>query len=142
MKRYLERYKIALQRVRQYEERVKMISSFLKGLDMDGQPRGTNIGKPTEEIAINLALLKEQLTYAKAEAEEIRQEIASEIDKMENVKYKELLYSRYVLLLPWSQVAKRLDDLRPGKEYELKSVIGYMHRRALKEFEEAHDECE
>lgn len=140
MKEYLERYKVALQRVRQYEERVKMISSFLKGLDMDGQPRGTNIGKPTEEIAINLTILKEQLTLAKAEAEEIRQEIATKIDKMENVKYKELLYSRYVLLLPWSQVAKRLDDLRPGKEYETKSVVGYMHRRALKEFEEVCDE--
>lgn len=141
MKRYLEQYKIASQRVRQYEERIEMTSETLNEVEMDGQPRGTNIGKPTEEKAIKLALLKEQLTYAKAEAEEIRQEIASEIDKMENVKYKELLYSRYVLLLPWSQVAKRLDDLRPGKEYELKSVIGYMHRRALKEFEEVHDEC-
>lgn len=134
-KTYLERYKIALQRVRQYEERVDMITTFLKGIDMDGQPHGTNIGKPTENIAINLALLKEQLVYAKAEAEQIRQEIADQIDQMENVKYKELLYCRYVLLLPWTKVAQRLDVLRPGKEYELKSVIGYMHRKALKEFE-------
>ena len=135
-KTYLERYKIALQRVRQYEERVEMVTTFLKGIDMDGQPHGTNIGKPTEEIAINLALLKEQLTYAKAEAEQIRQEIASKIDEMEDVKSKELLYSRYVLLLPWSRVCRRLDVLRPGKEYELKSVIGYMHRKALREFAE------
>lgn len=135
-KEYLERYKIALQRQRQYEERVEMVTTFLKGIDMDGQPHGTNIGKPTEEIAINLALLKEQLTYAKAEAEMIRQEIASQIDQMEDVKSKELLYCRYVLLLPWSRVCKRLDVLRPGKEYELKSVIGYMHRKALQEFAE------
>lgn len=135
-KEYLERYKVALQRQRQYEERVEMVTTFLKGIDMDGQPRGTNIGKPTEEIAINLALLKEQLTYAKAEAEMIRQEIASQIDEMEDVKSKELLYCRYVLLLPWSRVCRRLDVLRPGKEYELKSVIGYMHRKALREFEE------
>ena len=135
-KEYLERYKIALQRQRQYEERVEMVTTFLKGIDMDGQPHGTNIGKPTEEIAINLALLKEQLTYAKAEAEQIRQEIASKIDEMEDVKSKELLYSRYVLLLPWSRVCRRLDVLRPGKEYELKSVIGYMHRKALREFAE------
>lgn len=132
---YLERYKVALQRVRQYEERVDMITTFLKGIDMDGQPHGTNIGKPTENIAINLALLREQLTLAKAEAEQIRQETASRIDLMDNVKYKELLYCRYVLLLPWSKVATRLDALRPGKEYELKSVIGYMHRQALREFE-------
>lgn len=135
-KEYLERYKIALQRQRQYEERVEMVTTFLKGIDMDGQPHGTNIGKPTEEIAINLALLKEQLTYAKAEAEMIRQEIASQIDQMEDVKSKELLYCRYVLLLPWSRVCRRLDVLRPGKEYELKSVIGYMHRKALREFAE------
>lgn len=135
-KEYLERYKIALQRQRQYEERVEMVTTFLKGIDMDGQPHGTNIGKPTEEIAINLALLKEQLTYAKAEAEQIRQEIASKIDEMEDVKSKELLYCRYVLLLPWSRVCRRLDVLRPGKEYELKSVIGYMHRKALREFAE------
>lgn len=135
-KEYLGRYKDAFQRVRQYEERVDMITTFLKGIDMDGQPRGTNIGKPTEDIAINLTLLKEQLVFAKAEAEQIRQEIATQIDQMEDVKSKELLYSRYVLLLPWSKVARRLDVLRPGKEYELKSVIGYMHRKALKEFEE------
>ena len=139
-KEYLERYKVALQRQRQYEERVEMVTTFLKGIDMDGQPHGTNIGKPTEEIAINLALLKEQLTYAKAEAEMIRQEIASQIDQMEDVKSKELLYCRYVLLLPWSRVCKRLDVLRPGKEYELKSVIGYMHRKALREFEETINE--
>ena len=135
-KEYLERYKIALQRQRQYEERVEMVTTFLKGIDMDGQPHGTNIGKPTEEIAINLALLKEQLVYAKAEAEQIRQEIASQIDEMEDIKSKELLYCRYVLLLPWSRVCRRLDVLRPGKEYELKSVIGYMHRKALREFAE------
>ena len=135
-KEYLERYKIALQRQRQYEERVEMVTTFLKGIDMDGQPHGTNIGKPTEEIAINLALLKEQLVYAKAEAEQIRQEIASQIDEMEDVKSKELLYCRYVLLLPWSRICRRLDVLRPGKEYELKSVIGYMHRKALREFAE------
>lgn len=135
-KEYLERYKVALQRQKQYEERVEMVTTFLKGIDMDGQPHGTNIGKPTEEIAINLALLKEQLVYAKAEAEQIRQEIASQIDEMEDVKSKELLYCRYVLLLPWSRVCRRLDVLRPGKEYELKSVIGYMHKKALREFEE------
>lgn len=139
-KEYLERYKVALQRQKQYEERVEMVTTFLKGIDMDGQPHGTNIGKPTEEIAINLALLKEQLTYAKAEAEMIRQEIASQIDQMEDVKSKELLYCRYVLLLPWSRVCKRLDVLRPGKEYELKSVIGYMHRKALQEFAEIKGE--
>lgn len=134
-KEYLERYKVALQRARQYEERVEMITTFLKGIDMDGQPHGTNVGKPTEDIAINLALLREQLNYAKADAERIRQEIADEIDRMQNIRYKELLYCRYVLLLPWTKVAQRLDILRPGKEYDLKSVIGYMHRRALREFE-------
>lgn len=139
-KEYLRRYRDALQRVRQYEERVEMISAFLKGMEMDGQPRGTNIGKPTEIIAINLAVLKDELIFAKADAELIRQEIATQIDRMEDVKSKELLYSRYVLLLPWSKVAKRLDVLRPGKEYELKSVIGYMHRKALKEFEEVISE--
>lgn len=134
-KQDLERYKVALQRVRQYEERTEMVTTFLKGIEMDGQPHGTNIGKPTEEIAINLALLREQLTFAKAEAEQIRQDIANRIDRMDDVKSKELLYARYVLLLPWTRVSKRLDVLRPGKEYELKSVIGYMHRKALREFE-------
>lgn len=135
-KEYLNRYKTAIQRVRQYEERVDMITTFLKGIEMDGQPKGTNIGRPTEEIAINLAILKDELTFAKAEAEQIRQEIADRIDMMDDIKSKELLYSRYVLLLPWTKVARRLDILRPGKEYELKSVIGYMHRKALKELEE------
>lgn len=141
-KEYLLKYRDALQKVRQYEERIEMVSETLKGTETDGQPRGTSIGKPTETTAINLTLLKEQLTFAMLEAEEIRQEIASEIDKMPNPKYREILYLRYVKLEPWNKITKRLDDLRPGKEYELKSVIGYMHRRALKEFEEVHDERE
>ena len=99
-------------------------------------PRGTSLGDPTKNAALNLALLKESLGYAIIEAEETRQRIASLIEKMKDPKHKELLYSRYLLLLPWTEVVERLNIFRPGREYELKHIIGYMHMQALKEFEE------
>ena len=134
-KTYLRQYKELEARVRRYRERIEQIET-LKGIDLDGMPRGTSLGDPTKNAALNLALLKESLGYAIIEAEETRQRIASLIEKMKDPKHKELLYSRYLLLLPWTEVVERLNIFRPGREYELKHIIGYMHMQALKEFEE------
>ena len=65
----------------------------------------------------------------------MRQDICDLIEKMESITNKELLFTRYMLLLPWREVVKRLDQYRPGKEYELKAVIGYKNKAALKEFQ-------
>ena len=135
-KEYLNSYRRALMKVKRYGERIEQVQTLLRSVDLDGLPHGTAIRKPTEEYALNLAILKQEYVMAQLEAETIRQEVATTVEKLEDEKSKELLYSRYILLLPWSKVARRLDVLRPGKEYELKSVIGYMHRKALRELEE------
>lgn len=133
--RYLLQYADLIKKVRRYEERIEQIENTLKGVNLDGMPHGTALGDPTRTKALNLAILREQLALAKIDAEIKRQEIADNIEKMNNPKYKELLFDRYLLLMPWEDVRRKMDEFRRGHEYELKSVMGPMKWQALKELE-------
>lgn len=134
--RYLLQYADLIKRIKRYEERIEQIENTLKGVNLDGMPHGTALGDPTRAKAINLAILREQLNFAKVDAEMKRQEIADNIEKIKNPKYKELLFDRYLLLMPWEDVRRNMDAFRHGHEYELKSVMGPMKWQALRELEE------
>lgn len=136
IKTYLLSYKSLMEKAKRYEERIEQIENTLKGVNLDGLPHGTALGDPTRTKALNLAILREQLELAKVEAEEKRQEIADNIEKMGTPKYRELLFDRYLKLQPWEDVRQSLDAYRPGREYELKTVMGPMKWRALRELEE------
>lgn len=101
----------------------------------DLAPARSYNSSPTEKAAVNLADLKSKYNYKGVRAELMRQKICDLIDEMESPTDKELLFARYMLLLPWKDVLKRLDILRPSKEYDLKAVIGYKHREAIKKFQ-------
>lgn len=135
-KTYLLKYKRLKLRAERYRERIAQIENTLKGVNLDGMPHGTNLSDPTKTAALNLALLKEQLNYAIIEAEQTCQQIAAEIEKVPTPQFCELLYSRYILLLSWNDTAARLRNKRPGSDYDIKYVMGDMHRRALIEFSE------
>lgn len=135
-KEYLLQYKTALARAERYKERITKAENVLKGVNLDGMPRGTATGDPTKNAALSLAILRQQYGMALIDAEQIAGEILANIEKVKDEKSRTLLYSRYIRLLPWDKVAERLDAFRPGKEYEIKSVIGYMHPKALRELEE------
>ena len=134
--KYLLKYADCVKKVERYEERIEQIENTLKGVNLDGMPHGTALGDPTRTKALNLAILREQLDYAKVDAEEMRQQIADNIEKMKTPKYKELLFDRYLLLLPWEDVRRKMDAYRPGREYELKTVMGPMKWQAIRELEE------
>lgn len=136
VKHYLQKYKRAKEREERYRERIAQIDDTLKGVNLDGMPRSTNLSDPTQIAALNLTLLKEQLQFAILDAERTRQQIAAEIERVENPQFCELLYSRYILLKPWDVVAERLRERREGSDYDIKYVMGDMHKRALRAFYE------
>lgn len=134
-KEYLLQYKTLMMKAERYKERIQMVENVLKGLEMDGMPHGTTTGNPTESTAINLALLREQYGMIIVEAETVCAEITANIERMRDEKLRTLLYDRYILFHSWSQITEKMNTYRPWKEYEPKSVMGYLHRKALREFE-------
>lgn len=135
-KEYLKQYRNLCGKVERYRERLEQIEASLnKSLELDGMPRGSNTGNPTEETAIRLADIRSRLSAALINAEYMRQTIAEEIEKMTTATYKELLYSRYILLLTWEDVTDRVSEGRKER-YDVKHIMTYMHSQALKEFEE------
>jgi hypothetical protein len=139
-KEYLMQYKILCGEIERDRERIEQIESSLnKSLELDGMPRGTKTGDPTSQTAIRLAEIRSRLHQRLLEAELTRQTIADEIERMETPAYRELIFSRYILLLKWEEVTDRVSRGR-RERYELKHIMGYMHGQALKEFEEVHDE--
>lgn len=133
---YLQKYRKAEERVEHYKERIAQIDETLKGVNLDGMPRSGRLSDPTEVTALNLVLLREQLQYAIVDAERLRQKIADEIERVENPQFCELLYLRYIKLLPWKEVSQRLREKRPGSDYDVKYVNSEMHKRALAAFSE------
>lgn len=140
VKSYLNQYRDLMMKARHYRERITEAENVLKSLEMDGQPKGTRPGDPTKNAALNTLILKETYALIILDAERICADITANIERMSSDKSRLLLYERYILFKPWSQVAKTLDAYRPGKEYELKSVMGYMHKKALKELQEVLNE--
>lgn len=139
-KHYLNQYRELMIKAEHYRERIIRAENVLKALEMDGQPKGTKTGDPTRNAALNTLMLKETYALIVMEAERMCAGITAAIERMPDAKSRMLLYERYILFKPWTQVARRLDQYRPGKEYELKSVMGYMHRKALKELQEVLNE--
>lgn len=139
-KHYLNQYRELMIKAEHYRERIIQAENVLKALEMDGQPKGTKPGDPTKNAALNTLMLKETYAMIVTDAERMCAGITAAIERMPDSKSRMLLYERYILFKPWSQVARRLDQYRPGKEYELKSVMGYMHRKALKELQEVLNE--
>lgn len=137
-KQYLQQYRNATHRANRYRERIAQIESTLQSVNLDGLPRGTNTGDPTMRAAVSLATLKEELKAAEIEAQTLAQRIADQIERVPDEKSRELLFCRYVLLMKWEDVARSLNKFRPFQEYELKHVIGYLHRKALADFEEVN----
>ena len=134
-KEYLRQYRTLCGQVERYKERIEQIEASLhKSLELDGMPHGTSTSNPTQDTAIRLAMIRSKLQTALIEAELTRQTIAEEIEKVEVSTYRELLYSRYILLLNWEEVTDRVSIGR-RERYDSKHIRGYMHGQALREFE-------
>lgn len=137
-KQYLQGYRNATNKANRYRERIAQIENTLLAVNMDGQPRGGGLGDPTMRAAVSLATLKEELKAAEIEAQTLAQRIADEIERVPDEKSRELLFCRYILLMRWEDVARTMNKFRPFQEYETKHITGYLHQKALRDFEEAN----
>jgi hypothetical protein len=145
-KTYLGKYADLVGKIKRYEERLAMVNATLenKSTELDGLPRGTKTSNPTEKAAIQLIETKEKLQSYLLVAETMRQQILDEIELIPEPIYRELIYSRYILLMTWEGVTDRVSDVRrtrrKGKghsdeRYSVSHVMGPMHGRALQSFE-------
>ena len=131
-KEYLNQYRDLSRKAARLKERLLLIQGS-NSVNIDGLPHGTKIGDPTKDTAIKLAEIRGKLNVALCEAALKCQIICDQIENMQTPRYKELLHSRYVLLMSWEDVTDRL-SLNRRERYDSKYVMSYMHERALDEF--------
>lgn len=141
-KEYLNQYKDLCGKIDRDKERIRDIEdSIHPSINLDGMPHGTKIGDPTKDTATELADIHTRLKKEVMDAELMKQTIADEIERIKTPRFKELLYSRYILLLTWEDVTDRVSGNR-RERYDSKHIRGYMHGEALREFERCRKEVE
>ena len=141
-KEYLNKYRVLCGEIERDKERIEQIEASLqKSINLDGLPHGTKIGDPTKDTALKLVDIQDRLKREVMDAELMKQTIADEIEQIKTPRFKELLYSRYILLLTWEDVTDRVSGNRKER-YDSKHIRGYMHGEALREFERCRKEVE
>lgn len=129
-------YKLKYKELEKLREKIRDIEeSLTPASQIDQAPGRSYASSPTEKAAVALADLKNKYIIKSVRTELMRQKICDLIDEMESTTDREMFFARYMLLLPWKEVIKRMDIYRPCKKYELKAVNGYKHKEALKKFQ-------
>lgn len=107
IKNYLRGYERAEERIRQIEADIDYINQTLDSMPQifDGMPRGGNISDRAAQEGQRLWALSLELSEKRCEAIKKRKEIAEKIRQVPNTKYMRLLYSRYIELKPWAEIA-------------------------------------
>lgn len=120
LKQYEEANHKALQHKREYEKQMELIGSV--SMKMDGMPHGSNISKPTEKDALELADAALKWKEAHLEAVRIRQKVYDVIWDIPGIEGR-VLYERYINLHKWEEICILLHYSWQG--------IHLVHRRAL-----------
>lgn len=100
-------------------ERQPSISSKL-----DAMPRGTQIGRPTEETAIDLISIEDLMYNVVQEHKMLTAEIATVCAELESTK-RQIILLRYIDGLSWEEVGAKLGYSIPW--------IMELHRRAVEQ---------
>ena len=108
IKEYLQQYeeyeRIAQRLKKEYDTEAEKLGAIQSGVG-DGTPRGTQIGKPVEQLAIELAERWSDWKMAEIEALMIRQEIFDLIRTVPGVG-RDILIERYINGKSWTEVGK------------------------------------
>lgn len=130
-KEFLKQYEYAERRVKrietELEEQTLLIDAVKSVSDTDGMPHGNGVTKPTEDRAIRLVDTRMELATARIEAIRVRSQVFKVIHGIPGVE-GDVLYKKYVQLLPFESVAKEIN-------YSLRGAYK-VHARALKIVEE------
>ena len=108
IKEYLQQYgeyeRFAQRLKTEYETEAEKLGAIQSGVG-DGTPRGTQIGKPVEQLAIELADKWFDWKTAEIEALRMRKEIFDLIKTVPGVG-RDVLYYRYIVGKSWLEVGK------------------------------------
>lgn len=133
-KEYLMQYKKLSTKIKLLEEDIISLTATIGSVpvpkDKD-MPRMRNTSNTTEDKLVKLIDLKkdreEAVIKARLKAVEISETIMSlaDTDDPDASTYMKLLYDRYILLMPWNEVAEAIS-------YNENYARGDLHGRALK----------
>lgn len=125
-KEYLLQYKILTERQRQLDAEIEAYEAQIEsGAHSDGLPRGSDVSDVTGRIASALADIKSAYEWARYETWQKRREIVETINKVDNADHARVLYSKYILLKKWSDIAQ---DIYRSEAY----TRGRLHADALR----------
>lgn len=125
-KEYLIQYQRCKVRIMQAKESLKELDEGIDSLAIDysGMPHGSGVTSKVEQYVVRLEHKREPILQRIAELYGLMMEIADAVSNVESELHSELLYYRYIVGLPWDQVAEALG-------YEEGYVRGTLHGKAL-----------
>lgn len=137
IKKYLSSYellKIEYIRLKDiYNKLDEEIIELNGAINYTGMPHGSNISKPTEEVAVRLADAKLEYIEKFNETIETMLNIERMIGTLSNAKQRYVLHERYINLRPLSQIA--YDDIVDRSERQVRNY----HDAAILELKERYE---
>lgn len=128
-KRYLSRYRWTKQRLAEIDEEIAgcRMDALPGGISYDGMPHGSGSLTDLSDYAVKFDRLLTQRIRIKTEAAAELNEISEAIEEVEDIQCRTLLRYRYILLLGWEEISKKMN-------YSEVHVRKYLHGKALREF--------
>ena len=108
---HLESYGLELKKEKcRYEELATLRANWIApGMQIgDGMPRAHGNINGLDVYACAMDRIAQQIRDGIGRAEEIRTEILGALDKMEKSDERQVLYLRYLCMMPWDQVAEKM----------------------------------
>lgn len=140
-KEYLQQIETINTRIEQLNEEYMKAESIANSTTRPFNPDviQTSPDRGRREDAIGrMAKLTKKILQAQVKQAEKREEIVSKIHELDNAKYIDVLYKRYVDCMPLEVVAKEMKKSN-GEEYSYDHIIR-LHGRALEAFRKIYGE--
>lgn len=113
-KNYLLKYRRICKQIEMIESEIdELIAAIPAGHELDGMPRGSDLGDVTGNLAARVTDLKLKSSALLALKLQEKHEIIDTLMKLKNPDHMALLMNRYIMLTDneltaWNEVAKRL----------------------------------
>lgn len=132
-KEYLQQYRLCKVRLCQAKDALAELEEGIDSLAIDysGMPHGSGTSNKVEAFVVRLEELREPLLKEVGEHYAKMMEVADAVRAIDNETYSQLLHYRYIVGMPWEDVAIQLG-------YEEGYTRGELHGNALKEVKQFH----
>lgn len=109
-KRYLKRYKATRFRIGRLYDKLNDLDSRIKSIrspSFSGMPRG-GIKITVEDLIADKLLTEERIQSLKAKSDTLKREILAEIDRLDDVRYTDVLELFFIDCLTFEEIAEEL----------------------------------